>query len=122
MRQMSFMLTQAQMQARTKTVTRRLGWDSLQPGQRIRAVVKGMGLKKGEKVEEIGVIRVVSVRKEPLSKMLYDAAYGAEEAAKEGFSGMTGHQFVAMFCEHMACEPRRRVTRIEFEHITESSG
>lgn len=63
MRNMSFSLTTPQMRDRTKTLTRRLGWYSLKPGDRVQAVVKGMGLKKGEKVERLCVIEVVSVHR-----------------------------------------------------------
>lgn len=117
MRLMSFSLTTESMRLREKTVTRRLGWDSIEAGQLICAVEKGMGLKKGETVKRIGVLRVVSVRKEPLWKMIYDHAYGCEEVIKEGFSAMTPTEFVEMFCEHNKVEPSRRVNRIEFEHV-----
>ena len=66
MKSMSFMLTRQAVIDRTKTVTRRLGWDNLKPGDRLYAVTKAMGLKKGEKQERLGVIEVVSVRREEL--------------------------------------------------------
>jgi hypothetical protein len=53
MRNMSFSLTTPQVYAGTKTVTRRLGWRFAKAGQRVCAVEKGMGLKKGEKVKRI---------------------------------------------------------------------
>ena len=46
---MSFMLTTNQIIDETKDVTRRNGWENLKPGDRLRAVEKAMGLKKGEK-------------------------------------------------------------------------
>lgn len=117
MRLMSFSLTTEQMRKRTKTVTRRLGWDSLLPGQLLCAVEKGMGLKKGETVTRIGVVRVVSVTKEPLTKLLYDDAYGRAEVIKEGFPDMTPLAFVEMFCQHNKIDRARRVNRIELEHV-----
>lgn len=117
MRLMSFSLTTEQMRRREKTVTRRLGWDSIEAGQLICAVEKGMGLKKGETVTRIGVVRVLSVRKEPLWKMIYDHPYGCQEVIKEGFPKMTPREFVEMFCEHNKVEPARPVNRIEFEHV-----
>lgn len=45
---MSFSHTTDQILNRTKTVTRRLGWENLQPGDRFWAVKKAMGLKRGE--------------------------------------------------------------------------
>ena len=64
MRNMSFMLTTAQIRAGTKTVTRRLGWKFLKPGDRLMACVKCQGLGKGGKIEKIREIEVVSVRQE----------------------------------------------------------
>lgn len=117
MRLMSFSLTTEQMRRREKTVTRRLGWDSLMPGQLIGAVEKGMGLKKGETVKRIGVVLVISVTKEPLTKLIYDQRYGLEEVRREGFSNMTPLEFVDMFCQHNRIDRARRVNRIEFEHV-----
>jgi len=52
---MSFSVTTEQIRARIKTVTRRMGWTFLRPGEQIQVVVKCCGLKKGEKVEPICV-------------------------------------------------------------------
>ena len=65
-RHMSFSMTTAQFRARTKTVTRRFGWWFLKPGDLVMGVEKSQGLKKGEKVVRLGLIRIVSVRTEPL--------------------------------------------------------
>jgi hypothetical protein len=117
-RNMSFALTTEQVRAQRKTVTRRLGWAKLQPGTLIQPVVKGMGLKKGEKAEKVGApIRVVKVNREPLDFMVKDPVYGHREAQAEGFPSMRGEDFVAMFCEHNACRPETEVTRIEFEYM-----
>jgi len=109
---MSFALTERQLLDGTKTVTRRLGWAFLAPGDKLLAVRKCMGLKKGEKQHALGTIRVKSVRRESL-----DWAVAPGEAAREGFPEMTGAQFVLFFCEHMKCGPLRLVTRIEFERV-----
>lgn len=105
---MSFSLTTESMRRREKTVTRRLGWDSLRPGQLLCAVEKGMGLKKGETVTRIGIVRVVSITKEPLTKLIYDQEYGLEEVRREGFHHMTPLEFVDMFCQHNRIERARR--------------
>ena len=65
---MSFALTTEQIFNRTKTVTRRVGWTFLKPGDLLCAVRKGQGLKKGEKVERLATLRVVSVRRESLDR------------------------------------------------------
>lgn len=118
-RNISFALTTDQIRNRTKTVTRRLGWKNLKPGQILNACVKCMGLKPGEQIQRLGQIRVVSVKQEPLWRLVSFAEYGKQEATKEGFHGMTGNEFVSMFCEHM--RPLHgvatEVTRIEFEYV-----
>ncbi len=81
---MSCQRTTAQMLARTMTVTRRLGWRDLERGELLQAVGRTRGLPKGTKVRKLGVIRVVGVRREPLSR-LQQAGYGKLEAAKEAF-------------------------------------
>lgn len=119
---MSFVLTTPQILNRTKTVTRRLGWASLKPGTLIQAIEKGQGLKKGEKVRRLTIVRVSSVRREPLNRMLkpYGWAgytYGVKEAVREGFREMSPAEFVAMFCRANRCDPSVDVTRIEFEYV-----
>lgn len=116
MRNISFALTTDQFRNRTKTVTRRLGWKFLKPGDVLCACVKCQGLKAGEKLDRLGVIRVVDVRREPLSAMASPITYGQVEATREGFPHLLGHQFVEMFCEHMRCHPDTEVTRIEFAY------
>ena len=122
MRNMSFSLTTDQVRARMKTVTRRLGWRSLKPGDRIRAIVKGQGLKKGEKVQPLAVLLITSVRRERLSKMISDPGYGSVEVVLEGFRGTAPAAFVAMFCEANGCQRGVFVTRIEFEYPCGTTG
>lgn len=121
MRNISFALTTRQVRDRTKTVTRRMGWLDLKPGELLCAVVKGMGLKPGEKIERICVIRVASARRERLDRMLMDIRYGFEECRKEGFPKMNGPEFVEMFChanKSKKCKKTSTITRIEFEYVT----
>lgn len=115
-RNISFALTTEQIKNRTKTVTRRLGWKKLKPGEVLNACVKCMGLKPGEKIERLCQIRVVSVRQEPL-ELMCSRPYGKAEAAKEGFPEMSGREFVKMFTEHMKVPQFEDVTRIEFEYV-----
>ena len=110
-RNISFALTTQQIRDRTKTVTRRLGWKNIKPGDMLNACVKCMGLKKGEKPERLAVIRVVSVSREELCLCT------TADAAREGFPDFKGWEFVAMFCEHMQCDATAMVTRIEFEYV-----
>jgi len=118
-RNMSFSITTEQIRNRTKTVTRRKGWKFLKPGDVLNACVKCMGLKPGEKIERLCQIRVMDVRRERLSLMGH-RIYGKNEAAREGFPGMAGVAFVAMFCEHMGGSRDQFVTRIEFEYLEDT--
>lgn len=119
MRQMSFMLTTDQLRQQTKTVTRRLGWRDLQPGDLIQPVVKCQGLKKGQRVEKIGgPIRIVSVQSDRL-RWLCDPpeTWAQQEMAAEGFPGMSGQDFAAMFIRsHKGATLDSNITRIEFEY------
>ena len=111
MRNMSFSLTTDQIRDKSKTVTRRVGWEKLVAGELVRPVVKAMGLKKGEKVEPIrGPLRVLDVRREELNDMVDEP--GA--TAKEGFPDLAPTALVDMFCKHMKVYPDTIVTRIEF--------
>jgi hypothetical protein len=118
-RNISFSMTTDQIRARTKTVTRRLGWKHLKAGEILNACVKCMGLKPGEKIERLGQIRVVSATREQLVELMRDDLYGKLEAEREGFPDLDGKQFVEMFCQHMrpihGCVTE--VTRIQFEYL-----
>mgnify|MGYP002624638330 CR=1 FL=1 len=116
-RNMSFSLTTEQIRNRTKTVTRRKGWEFLKAGDVVNACVKCMGLKPGESIERLCQIRIVDVRREPLHWIERPPDFGMAECEREGFPGMTGMQFVDMFCEHMDCHPADEITRIEFEYV-----
>ena len=112
MRNISFALTTKQFLDGTKTVTRRLGWEKLQPGTSLMGVRKAMGLKPGEKIDCLGQLLVTSVRREPLNAITDD------DCAREGFPELTASGFVQMFCKHMKCDQDVMVTRIEFKKIT----
>ena len=108
---MIFALTTPQFIARTKTVTRRLGWKFLKPGELVWGVEKAMGLKKGEKIKRLGLIRIVSNQPEHLHKISHD------DVAKEGFPEMSRIEFIDFFCAHNRCDPDIVVRRIEFEYV-----
>lgn len=119
MRNMSFMLTTEQIVNRSKTVTRRVGWTDLKAGTVLRAVRKGMGLKKAEKVEELAIIRVVDVRRESLMRLIIDPDYGSDECRREGFPDMDPSNFTRMFrrTQGLIGNLAAEVTRIEFEYV-----
>lgn len=117
---MSFALTTPQVLARTKTVTRRIGWAFLKPGTLLQAVEKGQGLKKGEKVRKLAVIRVTAVEGEWMSGFV-NLPDAQAECAREGFPEMTPVEFNAFFRKSHP-DPGAddlRVTRIEFKYVQE---
>ncbi|MAI35041.1 MAG: hypothetical protein CMM07_25665 [Rhodopirellula sp.] len=110
-RNMSFAMTTDQVYDRSKDVTRRFGWWFLKAGDQVWAVEKAMGLRAGEKVKRISLIRIVSVKAEPLN------AITQEDCAREGFPSFTPHDFVSMLCGHYGCPEDKLCNRIEFEYL-----
>lgn len=118
MKNISFALTIRQIRERSKDVTRRLNWVDLKPGQRLQGCEKCQGLKPGEPLVRLAVIEVVSVRREPLRRMLDDPRYGRREVRREGFGEMSRQEFVSFFCaSHHKCTPDTTITRIEFRYV-----
>ena len=110
---MSFALTTEQVQMRTKFVTRRLGWGFLKPGDKVRAVKKAMGLKKGEKIEPLAVIRIISNKPEPLNEIT------GSDCQLEGFPKFSPKDFVDMLVKHYKIKPETVFNRIQFEYVEE---
>lgn len=72
---------------------------------------KCMGLKAGERVERLGLIRVLDVRREPLN------AIDDADTAREGFPDWSYNDFISMYCAHNGGKPDQEVTRIEYEYF-----
>lgn len=111
MANMSFFHTQAQFLARTKDITRRLGWWYLRGGEIINGVEKGQGIPKGGKIVILGPIKIVSARPERLD------AITQEDVIREGFPSMTPAEFIKFFCVSMGVRPLTMVNRIEFKYL-----
>lgn len=109
-RLISFAETTEQVKNRTKTVTRRKGWKDLQPGTILRGVRKAMGLKKGEKVEDLAIIEVVDVRREPV------CAITREDVVLEGFPDWWPLDFITLYCRINDCDADADCTRIQFRY------
>ncbi len=116
MRRISFSKTIPQFRDGSKTVTRRLGWRTLKPGQQLLAVDKVMGLKKGEQAEVLGVIEVLDVRRERLD------AITTGDVAAEGFPGKSPPWFITMFMRAFACDRDKEITRIEFRRLSKAEA
>lgn len=112
-RNMSFAMTTKQARAKTKDVTRRFGWWFLEGGDVIQQVEKAMGLKKGEEIKKIHLIRVVSTRAEPLN------AITQEDVIREGFPDWTPQDFIDFLVKCYKCPEDKLINRIEFEYIEE---
>ncbi len=110
-RNMSFSMTTEPFRARSKTVTRRFGWWFLKPGDVVCGVEQSRGLKKGERIVRLGLIRIVSTRSEPLN------AITAAELVLEGLPGTSPRAFVDRLCARARVPPDEPVNRIEFEYL-----
>lgn len=130
-RLMSVALTEDAVRAGRKTVTRRLGWSMLRPGDELDLCRKVMGRRKGDPLVRVARVRVLSARREPLD------AITDEDVLREGFTPedfatspftRTGRYstdppntpalwFVLFFGRHMKCDPDALVTRIEWEYL-----
>ena len=113
-RLMSVALSEQAVRDRTKTVTRRLGWSYLEPGDRLTLCKKVQG-RKGEPLDRIAEVRVVDVRREQLDAITY------EDCVAEGFPDYPPERFVEFFCDSMRCKPSTTVTRIEWRYLDGSS-
>lgn len=118
MKRMSFSMTSPAIIDRTKTVTRRpvSTWRTLKVGDLLAAVDKSMGLKKGERSTVLAVVRVVSVRVEPLTVIT------VEDCVREGLpSAVTSEQFIARYAAAYDMDQQKAskamVRRIEFEYL-----
>jgi hypothetical protein len=113
-RLMSVSLTEPQVVARAKDVTRRMGWLNLKPGDRLTFCRKVMGRKKGEPLIRIVDVEVIATRREKLYMITDD------EVRREGFPSMSTHEFIDFFCaSHKGCRPDSLVTRIEWRYVEE---
>lgn len=111
-RLMSVSLTEPQVVARAKDVTRRMGWLNLKPGDRLTLCRKVMGRKKGDPLVRLVDVEVVSVRREKLYQISND------EVRREGFPDWDAHRFIEFFCAtHKGCSWDSLVTRIEWRYI-----
>jgi len=111
-RLMSVSLTEPQVRAHTKTVTRRMGWRMLEPGTRLTLCRKVMGRRRGEPLVRIVDVEVLDVGRERLDTIT------PEEVRAEGFPEMTPAQFVEFFCgSHKGCTPDSTITRIQWRYL-----
>lgn len=110
-RLMSVSLTEDQVRAHAKTVTRRMGWTHLRAGERLTLCRKVMG-RRGEPLVRIVDVEVLDIRRERLD------AITVEDVIAEGFPAMSPQEFVEFFCRtHKGCTPASEVTRIRWRYL-----
>ncbi len=117
MRQISFAHTKPQILDGSKDVTRRYGWTFVRVGELLQGIEKGQGIPKGGHVATLRQIRVVSARREKLSRLLEEPDYGADEMRREGFPGENPQCFIDSYFRSASDV----VTRIEFEYVDEGT-
>lgn len=125
---MSVSLTEAAVRNRRKTVTRRLGWRFLKPGDRLTLCRKVQGRRADEPLVRLAEVEVTDVRRESL------AAIDAADIVREGvparvFTPAIGgiHEphcpdcrranWIGWFARTMGCDPYDEVTRIEWRYL-----
>jgi hypothetical protein len=116
---MSVAYTEAAVRERRKTVTRRLGWLFAKPGDRITLCRKVMGRKRGEPLDRIAEVEIVSVGRERLDDI------GPGDIVREGFATSAGYtadreRFIDLF-RNFGAGPGTIVTRIEWRYVDESA-
>jgi hypothetical protein len=118
-RLMSVAFTEQAVRDRRKTVTRRKGWLFAKPGDRVTLCRKVMGRKKGEPLERICDVEIVSVYRERLNALLRtDICNNEDEVAREGFPDMTPEEFIQrFFVDAQGMSPEDVVTRIEWRYL-----
>ena len=112
-RLMGVALTEAAVVAKTKTVTRRIGWKFLKPGDRLTLCRKVMGRKQGEPLVRLAEVEVVSVRREPLSAFPVDDI--AREGLPWGFDSV--REWTWWFMQQTGAAYDSEVTRIEWRYL-----
>lgn len=113
---MSVALTEEAVRDRSKTVTRRLGWTFLKPGDRLTLCRKVQGRRRQtdltiEPLVRLAEVEVVSVRRERLT------AITPEDVVREGFPDWTTVNFRVFFAQAMKVPSDAEVTRIEWRYV-----
>lgn len=111
---------------RRKTVTRRAGWHMLAPGDRLTLCRKVMGRRKGEPLDRLAEVRVVSTRREPLNAITDEdvelEGFGWDDldgytCSDEGTPGALALAFARFFVDKMGGSIDQVVTRVEWEYL-----
>lgn len=113
-RNVSFFETQQQFFDRSKDVTRRIWKRDPKAGDVLCGVEKSQGIPKGGKINKLGLIKVVSIRRERLDVITQN------DVRREGFPKWTVTDFITFFCKMNKCTPDQIVTRLEYRYLQSS--
>lgn len=117
-RLMSVSHTELAVVERRKTVTRRLGWTFLKPGDRLTLCRKVMGRRHADgsvdPLVRLAEVQVERVWREPLEQIRHNVW----DIEREGVEGIvTPAEFVEFYCRTFKVEPSTTVTRIEWSYL-----
>lgn len=115
-RHMSFAHTTDAIRKRTKTVTRRVGWRFLKPGDELFAVEK-MTRRRGEQRKVLARLRVVDVRIERLWDVTICYGDGRAEAQREGLGDLSAAELYDRLGFVTGLSKEDELTRIEFHYV-----
>jgi len=111
-RNMSFSMTTEQVRNGTRPSP--AAWAGATPTRRTAVGGReGAGLRKGEKIKRIRMIRVVSIEAEPLED-LYEYPDARRRWPARGFRAWSPGSFLHLFCEYNGVTLNGWVNRIEF--------
>ena len=103
---------------RQQTVSRRLSPPPLAVGDLVDAVASDWMVRHKGPLTPLAVIRIVSLREEPLSRILNEPEYGREELAKEGGPAVTLPTWaLTLLVRYKRLSLDTPLTRIEFEYL-----
>lgn len=108
-RLMAVSATVPQVEARTKTVTRRVGWQFLHPGAQL--VLVDRNPRTGQPYRRLATVEVVSVARVPL--WLIDE----RDVAREGFPAWHPETFIRWYAKQFDIDRHDPVTRIEWTYL-----
>lgn len=121
---MSVAYTTEHCRQRVKHVTRRRNWwlDKngrllLNTGDTLALCPRVRGLAR-EALDIVAVVKVDSLRREPLRRLLDDPGYGAEEMTLEGFPGMDPAEFIRRYFTPQRIGLDDEVTRIQWTYVS----
>lgn len=118
---MSVSYTEQAVVERRKTVTRRLGWVFLKPGDHLTLCRKVMGRKPGEPLVRLAEVEVVDVQRQRLldipARDIPREGVPAETFTSLGHDGTCPSCWATWFARAMGCDIQSDVTRIEWRYL-----